>query len=211
MTFAAAPEIVLAHGGNTVRLRPTLRAAVTLERLHEGGFPALFRKVSELDTTTIGLVITCASTDSGAARAYLKSLGERPLRDCLPALQGPLLTLCLNLIPTPDETDDTPELSPKPHDKPTGWPDAFKRLYGFATGWLGWTPETAWNSTPTEITDAFQAHCDKLRSIHGAAEDDDTTSSTTDTRNVAEIIQNGSDPTLDRAGLHALQGLRSVM
>lgn len=56
----ARDEIVLDYGGSAVVLRPTLRAATHLERLH-GGFPELLRKIEEFDTLTIWHVITAAA------------------------------------------------------------------------------------------------------------------------------------------------------
>ncbi|WEJ38168.1 hypothetical protein [Sinorhizobium prairiense] len=52
------------------------------------------------------------------------------------------------------------------------WRDFYQGLYAQATGFLGWTPETAWNATPTEIDRAYAAHMDKLKAIHGSADND---------------------------------------
>ena len=50
-----ASDIAVAYGGNTVWLKPSLRAATNLEALH-GGFPALLSKLHEFDTATIRVV-----------------------------------------------------------------------------------------------------------------------------------------------------------
>ena len=46
-------------------------------------------------------------------------------------------------------------------------------LYGIATGWLGWTPQVALDSTPAEITEAYKGRLEMLRAIFGASDDAD--------------------------------------
>ena len=70
---------MLAHGGITVRLRPSLRAARRLERLHDG-FPALFRKIDTFDTLTIRAVIPQAATDWTAAERLLDAMAVLPVQ-----------------------------------------------------------------------------------------------------------------------------------
>jgi uncharacterized phage protein (TIGR02216 family) len=38
--------------------------------------------------------------------------------------------------------------------------DSARRLAGVAAQWLGWTPETFWNATPTELSDALALPCE---------------------------------------------------
>ncbi|MBN8965876.1 MAG: hypothetical protein J0H89_10980 [Rhizobiales bacterium] len=73
--------------------------------------------------------------------------------------------------------------------------DYHAKLYRIATGWLGWTPETAWNATPTEIIEAYKGHLERLRAIHGGADSD----TITDTPDKAA---------LDRDGLGALRAMQ---
>ncbi len=84
-----ASDVTLAHGGNTVRLRPSLRAAVQLERLHDG-FATLLRKVAEIDTESVEPIITIAATVPGAAKAFLDAQCGWPLRESCHLAQGPL-------------------------------------------------------------------------------------------------------------------------
>ncbi len=35
---------------------------------------------------------------------------------------------------------------------------------------MSWSPETAWNATPAEITEAYAGHIEMLKAIHGSAE-----------------------------------------
>ncbi len=201
-TQLASDAIALDYGTTAVVLRPSLRAAIHLERLH-GGFPMLLLKIEEFDTATIWHVITAAAgkeaTDPIFAHAATHSL-----KSFKRAAQGPCIALVAGFFPTiPDTTAAQPDTA-----TPTPWADLFKELYGFATGWLGWPPETAWNATPQEITDAFNAHIAKLKAIHGGGDDDETTGPDDDQRRENAAL--GLDPDFDRAGLRALHELASM-
>jgi Phage tail assembly chaperone protein, TAC len=69
------------------------------------------------------------------------------------------------------------------------------QLYRIGTGWLGWSPETTWNATPREITEAYGAHVEQLKAIYGAGDQDQDSRTTPD-----------SAP-LDRAGLNSLRAI----
>ncbi|NDW43655.1 hypothetical protein [Ruegeria sp. PrR005] len=182
-------------------LRPSLRAAIHLERLH-GGFPALLRKIEEFDTLTIWRVIT-AVAGMTATEPLFAYVAKHPLKDFQRAAQGACFELVAAFFPeTPETTDKQPSTT-----KATPWADLFKELYGFATGWLGWTPETAWNATPQEITDAITAHFAMLKAIHGGAEDTDTGPSEEQRKQNTDM---GLDPDFDRAGLSALKELSTL-
>lgn len=199
----AYDEITLEYGGNAVFLRPSLRAATRLERLH-GDFPALLRKIDEFDTRTIRAVITY-STDRAATDTLLTYAAKQPLSGFKQAAQAPMFDLVAALMPQSPEGQTKTE-SP---GTPMPWSEVYRELFKMATGWLGWTPAAAWNATPQEITDAFSAHIAKLKAVHGSAEDDqDTTGPTEEQRKQAEEL--GLDPEFDRAGLRALKGLSKM-
>ena len=194
-------ETPLVLGNHVLHLRPSLRAACALEKLH-GGFPALLMKVEEFDTATIRQIVTHAATDTTAAAAFLRHASTLPLKTVADALQAPCMVLVASLLPTPAEN------TPKPQQAAPSipWADLFHQLYGYATGWMGWPPATAWASSPQEILDAFTAHLAKLRAIHGgeAEADDDKQAVLTDAQ-IAEIVANGTDPSFDREGLRQLK------
>lgn len=196
----AYDAIALEYGGNAVFLRPSLRAALHLERLH-GGFPELLRKIEEFDTLTIWQVITTAA-GMESTEPLFAYVARHPLADYQKTAQGPCIELVAAFFPeTPETTTKLPGTA-----TPTPWGELFKELYGFATGWLGWTPETAWNATPQEITDAFIAHIAKLKAIHGEAEED--TGPTKEQRK--QNTELGLDPDFDRTGLRALKELSEM-
>lgn len=196
----AYDAIAVEFGGHTVFLRPSLRAAFHLERLH-GGFPELLRKIEEFDTLTIWHVIT-AGADMESAEPLFAAAAVSPLRDFQRAAHGPCIALVAAFFPEEPKADRKQhgDAAPKP------WSELFKDLYGFATGWLGWTPDAAWNATPQEITDAFAAHIAKLKTIHG---EEDTDTGPTDEQREQNAAM-GLDPDFDRAGLLALKGLSSL-
>lgn len=194
----AYDAIALEYGDNTVFLRPSLRAAIYLERLH-GGFPELLRKIEEFDTLTIRQVIT-VSAGTEAAEALFAQWAHLPLADFHAATQTPCFELVAAFFPENPKTDakqpDTANRTP--------WRELFQELYGFATGWLGWTPETAWNATPQEITDAYAAHVTMLKAIHGDAEEAERRQTPEQRKQNIEL---GLDPDFDRTGLIALKDM----
>ncbi len=188
----AYEQVTIAHGGSTVTLRPTLRAAATLEARY--GFPALFRALDDLNFTIISDIILTVANCRDEVAAFLSVHPGRPLLPFFMAVRQPLTDLVTMFMPAAD-----PKAQPSTGTgKPMPWSDAYTNLYRNATGSLGWTPEAAWNATPTEIIEAcigkFGVGDNKQAS--GKAPDPDQAA-----RNVAD----GLDPEFDRAGLRALK------
>ena len=202
MTYqrAAYEEVRIAHGGSTVTLRPTLRAAATLEARY--GFPALFRALDDLSFTIISdIILTVADCRDDAAAFLCSEAAGRPLFPFFMAVRQPLGELISMFMPAPD-----PKAKPSTGSgKPTPWADAYADMYAGATGWLGWTPETAWNSTPTEITRAMSAHFDRLVTTGILVRSDKQDVKTADPEQAARNEAEGLDPEFDRAGLRALK------
>jgi len=161
----ACEEVTIAHGGNTVTLRPTLRAAINLIDRH--GLQGLFFAIDEFHLGTISeIVLATSPSRQDEATAFFSVLPGRPLLPLMLGIRKPLIDLVSMFVPAPD-----PKARPA-DGKPVSWPDYYRELYRIATGWLGWTPEAAWNATPTEITEAAAGKYAMLRAIHGSAEDD---------------------------------------
>lgn len=193
----AFEQVGISHGDDAVTLRPSLRAATILE--DQFGIPALHKAVAEFNLTTISEIILACATSRQNAAAFLSSLRGRPLLPFILSVSAPLADLVSMLTPAPQT--HSPSTA-----KPMTWPQLFTVLYDHATGWLGWTPEQAWNATPTEIDRAYRAHLEKLKAIHGGGTDDKEPDPEQAERNVAA----GLDPEFDRAGLHALKGRRKA-
>jgi len=195
----AYEEVTIAHGGNTVSLRPSLRAAATLEARH--GFPALFRALDDFNLTIISEIILSASVIRQDAAAFLCGHAGKPLFPFFLAVRQPLAELLDMFRPAPD-----PKAKPSTGKRVT-WREVYEGLYAQATGWLSWTPETTWNATPTEIDRAYAAHIDKLKAIHGSADDQATNEQDNayTPERLKEIDELGYDPAFDRDGLSVLR------
>ena len=197
--LAAETEFTLSHGGNTVHLRASLRAALRLERLHDG-FGALITKLDQFDTATIRAMIITAATDYSAAERFLTSISTEPLRTYRHAVTGPLSSLLTAFLPAP--SPDTTGTSTTP-EKAVPWSEAYAQLYQIGTGWLGWTPAETWAATPIEITQALEGRVAHLIAMNGGASNAEATGTSAAQR--AENEAAGLDPDFDRAGLQALK------
>lgn len=199
--LARSSEVVLRYGNHAVALRPSLRAAITLERLH-GGWEGLLVSLSQLDTQTMRAIMRASAVSVPAAEALLHSLANRPLAEIKGAVAEPLAELlALFLAPV----DANPDNAQKPAAaKPKPWTEAYAELFRIGTGWLGWTPADTWAATPAEIAQAFEGKIAMLKAIHGAGEDETPTGPSAEQR--AANIAAGLDPDFDRAGLRALKG-----
>lgn len=193
----AYDEIVLALGDSwPLRCRPSLRAATHFVRLD--GFADLPRRITEFHLGTIRDLITVTATDRQEASAFLDQIGRTPLQAVADAVTVPLWTLVNSFIPAPADDD----IKADPSITPTPLPEMYRELYRKATGWLRWTPEDAWNATPTEINEAFVGLFDKLK-FTGVITDKEGKQA--DPEQAARNIAEGLDPEFDRAGLRALK------
>lgn len=191
--------VTIAHGEYAVSLRPSLRAATILE--DRFGIPALHRGLAEFNLTIISeIILVSDSSGSQNAAAFLSSVPGRPLLPFFLSVCAPLAELVSMLTPAPD-----PKAKPS-KGKSMSWADLLAALYDRATGWLGWTPEQAWNATPTEIDCAYRAHFEKLQALHGAGGDEEARPDV-DIGALTELLKSdGLDPDFDRSGLHGLKG-----
>lgn len=197
--LARDDEFTLSHGGNTVRLRPSLRAAIRLERLHDG-FGPLITKLDQFDTQTIKAVITIAATDHLLRDRFVASLEGVTLGTFQQVAQGALAGLCAAFFPP--EATDTTSTSTAPV-KAVPWAEAYAQLYQIGTGWLGWTPAETWAATPTEITQALEGRVAHLIAMNGGSSNTEATGTSAAQRQ--DNIAAGLDPEFDRAGLQALK------
>lgn len=197
----AYEEWEIAHGGYAARLRPSLRAASRLERLHDG-FTALHQRLSEFDTETVAEIIRQSATDPNEARAFLRYLDTLPLATVTQIALAQVHQLVGALTPAGD-----PDAKPNPSARPMSWPALYAQLFSYGTGWLGWTAEATWNATPSEILRAFAGHMDRLHAIHGSgkADKDEASEPYSEERLAALIESGGTDPAFDRVGFAALK------
>jgi hypothetical protein len=157
-----AGDIVMQINRFDLALRPTLRAATLLEQSH--GFDKLLIDVANGNIGTMADIVRHAN---GAD--LLRLLACVPLLDVMAALIDALSRYVLVLAGVdPDNI--------KPADDTGGermsYREFFAKLYRIATGWLGWSPETAWNATTHEILEAYKGHLEMLRAVHGSTDPD---------------------------------------
>ncbi len=181
----ANEEVTLSHAGMDVRLRPWLRAATQLERSHDG-LLNLERRIFEFHTATVREVILATATNQQLANAFIAHADVLPLKEVADVAIPALLGVCAGFIPQSRKTD-----SKAGDGTPQPFSELYADLYEFATGWLGWSPETAWNATPTEISRAYTAHVDKLKAIHGSGHDDGNDAPDYQAEVKPEAVRNG--------------------
>ncbi len=158
----AAEELTIRVGPEVVYLRPTLRAALRLERKH-GGFDRLFRLVADGHLGAIADVIAESSDRRSDIPRLLNDLAAGGIKAALDGLTVPILAHVMALAGIDPES--------KPEDAAAAETVTFAehhaRLFRIATGWLGWTPAEAWNATAAEIVEAYRGRMELLTAIFG--------------------------------------------
>lgn len=188
-------EIAVSVGARTYSLRPTLRCAYRLERRYKG-FEPLARAIMDGTVYVIADLLLEAAPGTSGSRADVEEHVASNLAN-LDSLTAQLLPFIFALCgvnedsPTKNTDNDTATGKPEPLT------DFYLRLFSIATGWLGWTPEAAWNATPAEIMAAYKGRTELLNAVFGVATDTATDSIT-------------SNAELDREGLEALRSLGSL-
>ncbi len=160
----ATSEITIRLDGEAIRLRPTLRAALRLERRH-GGFDAIARAVSEGSLTVIADVIQESAQQAFVDVETLLEVG--PVQGVLTALAPAILAHVFALAGVDDDSASSGDTTTSRTVKNVTWADHHRSLYKLATGWLSWTPDQAWNATPAEILTAYEGRLDMLKAIFG--------------------------------------------
>jgi hypothetical protein len=180
-------------GAKTLLLRPTLRCAYRLHSRYDG-FEPLARRIADGTLSVLADVITEASTGEPVSRVAL----EATLFDDLPALEELTHTMLAFLFTLcgMEETSTTDTTETSPGTTPMSLSDFYERLFRIATGWLGWTPETAWHATPAEIIKAYKGRCELLSAIFGGTPDD-----------TSETSMPNLNDKLDHEGLEALKAM----
>lgn len=169
MTRLAPDDIVIEHGGNAVRLRPSLRAAYRLDHRH-GSFGRLVEAIQTLDVTIIAdIVAECSANDPAARRLLMGRVEDNGVRD-LRHLALPLFDLLAACYGVAADEEHHAEKRERVSGKPFDMRRAMEELFTIATGWLGWTAEDALNATPAQIVAAHRGHIAKLHAIYGGGE-----------------------------------------
>lgn len=174
-----ADEITLQVGHETIRLRASLRASVRLHRRFQG-FDKIVSAIADGNISVMAAVIAESATERTDLADLLDSGGALSVRIVVDHLVGPLIAHVGALAGfDADATDNQ-----KQTGKLITFEEYHTRLFGLATGWLGWSPNAAWNATPAEITEAYKGRVAMLAAVFGGAkaEDDRDPESAEDTR-----------------------------
>lgn len=155
-----ADDITIVIAGEEIQLRPSLHHAIRLER-REGSFQKLLRDIMDGSLT--------AACDVIRDHTDLDFLENRIL-DALPDLKAPLLQYVMQCAGV--DGDDAPAKASKGGKPAKSVPfrEYLQQQYKVATGWLGWSPETALDATPAEIQLAYEGRLDMLKAIFGSSE-----------------------------------------
>jgi hypothetical protein len=187
----ADDQTAICLGFETIHLRATLRAAFRLERTYEG-FHNLSEAIALGHVAAFADLIREASDDPKAVDCYFEYVASNPMLVSIMELREPLL----KFIPILSGAADA-----KGGDKTSSGPritfeEYHTKLFRIATGWLGWTPEQAWNATLAEILEAHQGRTEMLASIFGGGKKGDN-------ENLIDLTKGSSDASA-RARLNAL-------
>lgn len=196
-----ADGIFVELAGEAFELRPSLRASMRLVQRH--GLPGLLAAVQGFNVTLIMDVLREAEIKPSLLLTEIEAFGLGAVRS---RLTGSLAEFVLAIAGIdPDDARPT-EQAP---GKPVAPERVFAQLFGFATGWLGWTPEEAWKATPAEIIAARNGRTDLisdvLTAVFGSAGTDTTPTDHYTEDRLSKIAKEGRDPALNRAGLHSLR------
>lgn len=164
----ADDDVQIKLGPQTVSLRPTLRAAFRLEQKYDG-FHNLIRAVAGGNLSAISDVIKEGCGQATALTDFLDTTDDLPLAISLDLLISPICAFILSL----GGIETAIQIVAR---EPIAFVDYHTKLFRIATGWLGWTPDQAWNATPAEILEAQQGRAEMLASIFGGGNkpDDET-------------------------------------
>jgi hypothetical protein len=161
----AQDDIVISIGAATVRCRPSLRAALRLERRF-GGFRPLLEAIQGGSITAATSILT-ETGNHPAPADLITAPADEPLRDRLARIEPALTEIVLQLAdvsPPADEIEQDAEASAP--DQIT-MQAALIQIFGLATGVLGWSPAVAWEATPAEIWTAMDARLAMTRAAAG--------------------------------------------
>lgn len=201
MSRIGETEIDVSMGTRIHSLRPSLRCATRLARRYNG-FEPLAKAIADGTLHVMADVIFEGARDDFNNRgeveaALLHNISQ--LDQITPQLLAFIFTLCGMDADAPLEAAES---TTKPGtSKPESFVDFYGRLFRIATGWLGWTPQEAWNATPTEIIEAYKGRTELLQAIFG------TSSSESEPKGEQKP---DLDAKLDIEGLNDLRGLGAL-
>ena len=174
--------ITLAHGGNTVRLRSSLQAALRLERLHS--FAGCVDGVASGNITIMTDIMEAGAAYEVDVELFLFAVVADGGYTAVMKFRPQLEAFLIEAFGIDMDNLDKPSTG-----TPITMEQGLEALFEAATGWLGWTPRDAWDAAPAEIIVAQRGYMAKLKAIHGSADpaDDPDTYTKDDLAMVEEL------------------------
>lgn len=102
-----------------------------------GGFPQIWEQIAQQSVSQIRSVILAAATDWQESHHFLAKLSGKPLLCFVPSAQAACLAVLSCYFPNTAEAAESRTSSAA--TKYMTLRAYFQQLYGYATGWLGWT------------------------------------------------------------------------
>lgn len=166
MNRLAAEETVIMHGGNAVRLRPSLRAAYRLESRFR--LLNVLNGIAACNVEIIEAILAETAVDPIAARRLLIASVDADGVRQLQRLADPLTTIVAHSYGVADYAD---EEHPVEHRERAGKPfsilQSLASLFEIATGWLEWSADDALAATPAQILAAQKGYVAKQLWLNG--------------------------------------------
>ena len=167
----ATTDTVLEHDGETVRLRPSVRAATVL--LNEHRFGSIGHHIVTGKLSMVLAVAEATADDPEAAHRLITRRVEENGALALTDWVEPLCFLVADCFGIDADAEHAAERDQPEPGKPLDFGKALTDLYEIGTGWLGWTANDTWQATPAEIMAAHRGLMAKLKAIHGSADEED--------------------------------------
>lgn len=161
----ANDDIFISHGGDTVQLIPSLRAAYNLQVKH--GLGKIMKGLDE-GSFTIFHDVLAESGNPQDAIGILDTMCMGGLSAAIFQLQGPIFQFLAISFGLPTDPDEEHLAEQNASDgQPFDLHHALVQFFEFGTGWMGWTPAQTWAATPAEIMAAKRGLEAKFRALNG--------------------------------------------
>ncbi len=166
----AEQDILIRHGGDIIRLRPSLRAAIILE--NRFSLMPVAHGIEQCSVEIIEAILDATAVDPIAARRLLIAKVDQHGVRQLQHLSHPLIELVAACYGIGEDAREGYQAQRQEQaGKRVSMIEALATLYQFATGWLGWTPDQALSATADQITEAHKGFVAKHRALNGAPEE----------------------------------------
>lgn len=161
-----AETIIVRLGDRSLELRPTLRAAMRLERAH--GLENLGEKLHDLHVGAIADVIASTAYGPYAADEIAALIISGGMVETAMQIAPALVELLEGLAGIDPDAEELP-VETKADEERSSIAEAHRALFRIGTGKIGWTPDQTLNATPLEIVEAWKGRLELLRDIFGGA------------------------------------------